>query len=402
MASKEVPHPKSSHSPSSDSSGSTPESFDLETRYIVLNFLSQNPHERHPGCIYSSTASSANSDSNPSHLNFLPKKGHQSFPTSPRKSVKKHKLGKLDSSFRASEDNVSYKYSEEYKKIQRKDYTSTSNDSSDGPYFQKPQKSVSADRVDGKGHFKSLSLDHGLNQGRYFFSSESSPVTDEHMVSASTPFLNYRQTRQESELSSDTGNLSYTSDADDEYESTSSSLHNSFMESRGSRTNDYSLHRLTTLLSESEQDTDLSTVTEDTSVVQVSDRSGFVSDQNTDNVFDDSSPHQGPEINTERNMLVQSSGADLHSSEHGIAESSSVSLDVTSSSSTTVRPIADRSKLRLIIRDQQEWEAEHQSQIQQVLATVEEEINTQMVFLESEVEEGIITDLPPFTHISIS
>lgn len=394
MACKEIPHPKSSHSPSSDSSSNTgtPESFNLETRYIVLNFLSQNPHERHPGCIYSSTASSAASDSNPIH--FHSKKGHQSFPTSPRKSTKKHKLGQLDASLRSSEDNVNYKYHKEHREIHRKD--DTSNDSSDVPYFLKPQKSVSVDRVSDKRHFKSLSLDHGLNQGRYFLCSETSPVVDESKISASTPFLNYRQTRQESELSSDTGNLSYASDADDEYESTSSSLYNSFTEGRGSKHSDFGFHKLATLKSESDLDTDLSTVTGDTSVLVASDQSGHgnqsTDNQATDNVFDDSpiSILQEPEMKMEceRVIHLQSSEADVEHSERVTAESSSMSIDITSSSSTAVRPAADRSKLRLIIRDQQEWESEQQSQIQQVLATVEEEVNTQMIFLESEVEEG--------------
>jgi hypothetical protein len=44
----------------------------LETKFIVLNFMSRNPHERHPGCVYSSTVSSACSDSAP----FKFKKGN--------------------------------------------------------------------------------------------------------------------------------------------------------------------------------------------------------------------------------------------------------------------------------------------------------------------------------------
>jgi hypothetical protein len=56
MASKEIHYPSSSVSPSSNSTSPTPESFVLETKFIVLNFMSRNPHERHPGCVYSSTS----------------------------------------------------------------------------------------------------------------------------------------------------------------------------------------------------------------------------------------------------------------------------------------------------------------------------------------------------------
>lgn len=57
------------------------------------------------------------------------------------------------------------------------------------------------------------------------------------------------------------------------------------------------------------------------------------------------------------------------------------------SSGNNTSSLADRSKLRLIIRDQYEWEEEHH--ISQVFATVEDEVNSEMVSLESEVEEGI-------------
>jgi hypothetical protein len=76
----------------------------------------------------------------------------------------------------------------------------------------------SSNEIHKKRNFKAQSLDHGLSHGRYFLDSDSSPITglDDHSVSVSTPFENYRQRRIHSELSSDEGNQSYISDADDE------------------------------------------------------------------------------------------------------------------------------------------------------------------------------------------
>ncbi|XP_052088438.1 uncharacterized protein LOC127725476 [Mytilus californianus] len=388
MASKELHHPNKSFSPSTDTSSPSSESFAFETKFIVLNFIGQNPHERHPGCVYSSTTSSAASDSNP--FPFHSKKGHQSFPTSPRKLVKTHKLGHLDASFHASEDNVNYKYKKEHKKL---------NEPSVEPFEghlgdSQPTKSSSADKIRDKRHFKSVSLDHGLNQGRYFQESDSSPVidVDKPFVSERTPFLNYRQSRVESELSSDVCNLSYTSDADDEYESTTSSLFSSFTEpgGRGSRE-----QRLSIVKSESELETDVSTVAGDISTDGV----GL-----EDDIFPEEQPMFrqvqciGQVGNDERLSAhsihlpdyLQSPTENLPSSSKrlGVTESESVSLGIGSRSGTTDRS-ADRSKLRLVIRDQQEWEEEQRTEIRQVLATVEDEVNTQMLFLESEVDEAI-------------
>ncbi|XP_076078293.1 uncharacterized protein LOC143048497 [Mytilus galloprovincialis] len=389
MASKELHHSNKSFSPSTDTSSPSPESFAFETKFIVLNFIGQNPHERHPGCVYSSTTSSAASDSNP--FPFHSKNGHQSFPTSPRKLVKTHKLGHLDSSFHASEDNVNYKYKKEHKKL---------NEPSVEPFEghlgdSQPTKSSSADKIHDKRHFKSVSLDHGLNQGRYFQESDSSPVTDvdKPFVSGSTPFLNYRRSRVESELSSEVGNLSYTSDADDEYESTTSSLFSSFTEPGGRGSRD---QRLSIVKSESELETDVSTVAGDISTDGV----GL-----EDDIFQEEQPMFRQEqyciaqignegkLSTHSNQApenLQSPTENLPSSSErlGVTESESVSLGIGSSSGTIDRS-ADRSKLRLVIRDQQEWEEEQRTEIRQVLSTVQDEVNTQMLFLESEVDEAI-------------
>lgn len=407
MASKKIHYPSSSVSPSSNSTSPTPESFVLETKFIVLNFMSRNPHERHPGCVYSSTVSSACSDSAP--FKFKNEKTHHSFPTSPRKFVKPHKLGQLNQSFNTSEDNVSYRCQKEHKKLLSPEL---SNDSfPENSRHLKPLRSSSSNEIHKKRNFKARSLDHGLSHGRYFLDSDSSPITglDDHSVSVSTPFENYRQRRIHSELSSDEGNQSYISDANDEYKSTTSSLFSSLTDCgrQGIKQGDQSIQSLSTLISESEIETDVSTLTGDFSsdgnygvchtpdtVLQrdthSQDETRKLLEENNSIDNGDSSHVEkktdgSKHLETKDEILLLTSQMFIPESLPGYNTGSMAINDNSSGNNTS--SLADRSKLRLIIRDQYEWEEERH--ISQVLATVEDEVNSEMASLESEVEEGI-------------
>lgn len=413
MASKEIHYPSSSVSPSSNSTSPTPESFMLETKFIVLNFMSKDPHERHPGCVYSSTVSSTCSDSAP--FKFKDKKTHNSFPTSPRKSVKPHKLGQLNQSFNTSEDNVSYRYQKEHKKLLSPE---SSNDSfPENSRHLKPLRTSFSNEIHKKRNFKAQSLDHGLSHGRYFVESDSSPITglvDDHSVSVSTPFENYRQKRIHSELSSDEGNQSYISDADDEYESTTSSLFSSLTDcgGQGIKQGNQSIQSLSTLMSESEMETDVSTLTGDFSsdgnygVCHTPDtvlqRNTYSQDETRELLEENNSIDNGDSSHVEKKTdgpkHLETKDENLHLTSQmfipeslpGLYNTGSMVINDNSSSNNT-SSLADRSKLRLIIRDQYEWEEERR--ISQVLATVEDEVNSEMVSLESEVEEGIKKEL---------
>lgn len=410
MASKEIHYPSSSVSPSSNSTSPTPESFALETKFIVLNFMSRNPHERHPGCVYSSTVSSACSDSVP--FKFKNKKAHHTFTTSQRKFVKPDKLGQLNQSFNTSEDNVNYRYQKEHKKLLSPE---SSNDSfPENSRHLKPLRTSSSNEIDKKRNFRAQSLDHGLSHGRYFLESDSSPVTglDDHSrsVFVSTPFENYRQRRIHSELSSDEGSQSYISDADDEYESNTSSLFSSLTDCgrQGIKQGDQSIQSLSTLMSESEIETDVSTLTGDFSsdgnngVCHTTDtvlqRETYSQDETRQSLEENKSIDNGDSSHVEKKTdgpkHLETRDEILHlTSEMFIPESlpclyntGSMTINDNSSSNNT-SSVADRRKLRLIIRNQYEWEEEHH--IRQLLATVEDEVNSEMVSLESEVEEGI-------------
>lgn len=276
----------------------------------------------------------------------------------------------------------------------------------------KPLRTSSSNEIHKKRNFKARSLDHGLSHGRYFLDSDSSPITglDDHSVSVSTPFENYRQRRIHSELSSDEGNQSYISDADDEYESTTSSLFSSLTDcgGQGIKQGDQSIQSLSTLISESEIETDVSTLTGDFSsdgnygvchtpdtVLQrdthSQDETRKLLEENNSIDNGDSSHIEkktdGPKhLETKDEILLLTSQMFIPESLPGLYNTGSMAINDNSSGNNT-SSLADRSKLRLIIRDQYAWEEERH--ISQVLATVEDEVNSEMASLESEVEEGI-------------
>lgn len=323
--------------------------FMFETKYVMLNFMSLIPPDIYRGHI--STSPEAFSFERDVKKNFLKSNMHLSKSKSFDTGIQSRKprlktIGKLKTMEKhlespASEDNVNYHYQTVWKTMDSPDcerfHSDPSSQHATTPLFEK-------------------------SQSAHAFSSSSSPAHSPHK-SISSP------QRQYSDLSS-SEELSYISDADDEYDEFSNA--SSIFSARSISSRDgfldlrRSVHILPTLPSQSED-----TLEVDAFALNEDDSYGTP-------VSSESSHHGKLPEKVKHNLTDADDDEDMADSFEGLQQTV---YDV--DARRTVRQPADRSKLKLMIPSEP-------VQLDDILVSLQTELSSELDELESEFEEGEI------------
>lgn len=356
-----------------DLAPTTPESFNYETKYIVLNFMSMIPdrYSSHPHTPLTSTSES--------DLFIKQISTSRSLPASPPKHRHRKSSSKRNSNGlppQASEDNVGYRYQAAKKYLKQvsnssdeKELLEESLNRSSNTHEQSGNDSTSRHHVQGRG---------SLNLSQY-----------RHLTMTN---------RADSEISTYSNYTDYTSDADDEFEETSNassalgSLNWSGNKNRDSLKGDnvdirHPLSRLPTVPSESE--------------IENESLPSQVWTEGTNSVDGKFSVNDSPSPVDVSHVKLDIVGSEemLGDVDLDVVESGSISIDIPHSSSTT--PSIDRSKLRLDIQDQTEWQCEENRKLQLLFAEMRAELQDEMTSFESEVEDGKFVFTLIFTTVKL-
>ncbi|OWF40222.1 uncharacterized protein LOC110464085 [Mizuhopecten yessoensis] len=427
---EQVPAP-SGHFGSPDSSAGTPDSFNYETKFIVLNFISRNPHRSiSPRSANGGTPLTSTSDSD-HHLHGR-KSASKSMPPSPPKRHKPRLTDFRGAYQRVSEDNIHYKHQRhrtfhtdlaatgngsDYQMRQRvsEDNISHKHNKSHASFEEDPslesssfsmkrhakhhqQMSASANDVnhEDKSFQGSSGIDAGLNHESGNGLDRETPLSRSLMSPAQ--YRQYTMSKMGSEVS---GDYSYTSDADDEGEDTSggSSLWGStggLSGLRGSVDLHQVVSRLPTVQSESEMENE--TVIDSTTIYSTIDGTNNVFEtgvQSIDNSLLDVRTRSACNLS---DIDLEIDYGDLDSTyENDPAVSTSISLEASSSNTSGIKTL-DRSKLRLNIDESQSWANSKAARYEAVARSLRSEIEDEMTSLESEVEEAIKRHVIPSNH----
>ncbi|XP_069129260.1 uncharacterized protein [Argopecten irradians] len=393
------------HFGSPDSSAGTPDSFNYETKFIVLNFMSRNPNKT------ITSPQSVNGHMHAEHMSTSDSDHHgrrsasKSTPPSPPKRHKA-RLSDLRQTYkRVSEDNIHFKYMRHKvfnPDISRNDYQMRQRVSEDNIHhkYDKLHKSLEEDsslessvRRHAKYH-DGISMhtndvnrdDEGINTG---FSNTNGFNRETPRSRNSMSAADYRQYTMSKVGSEVSGDYSYTSDADDEREDTSagSSLWGStggLSGLRGSVDLHQVVSRLPTVQSESEMENEMNDLATTDRVREL----GTLSNDNSQLDVRSRSACNLSDIDLEIDQEMDNAYED------DPAVSTSISLEASSSNTSEIRTL-DRSKLRLDIQEIQSWPNSKAARYEAVAASLRSEIEDEMTSLESEVEEAIKRHIIP-------
>ncbi|XP_060079652.1 uncharacterized protein LOC132559062 [Ylistrum balloti] len=417
------------HFGSPDSCAGTPDSFNYETKFIVLNFISRNPHKSltSPRSVNGGTPPISTSDSD--HHRHGRRSASKSMPPSPPKRHKPRLTDFRQAYQRVSEDNIHYRYNR-YRAINNDLSTAGSNsqmksrDSDDNINHKNDRlhdsfgentslessfssrrhtmhhQQISGSANDGNHDVKSFQGSPGIDTS--FIIDSTNGLDRERPLSRSmmspTQYRRHTMSKMGSEVS---GDYSYTSDADDEGEDTSggSSLWGSIgglNSMRGSVDLHQVVSRLPTVQSVS--DIENETVIDSTTLCNPED--GATS------VLETGMPSNGTsQLDARSRSACNLSDIDLEidyedldsTYENDPAVSTSISLEASSSNTSGIKSL-DRSKLRLDIQESQSWPNSKAARYEAVAASLRSEIEDEMTTLESEVEDAIKSRKIPSCH----
>ncbi|XP_033741570.1 uncharacterized protein LOC117328228 [Pecten maximus] len=407
-----------------DSSVGTPDSFNYETKFIVLNFMSRNPHKTiiSPRSVSSRAHHTSTSDSD----HHGRKSASKSMPPSPPKRHKPKLTDFRQAYQRVSEDNIHYKYmrhrfntasngsnyqmrqrvsedniNHKYNKLHdslEEDASLEFSSSSNKHAKQHQQVSVSANNVnhDDKSVQDSPSINTSFTHGLANGLDRETPLN--RSVMSPTQYRQYTMSKMGSEVS---GEYSDNSDADDEREDTSggSSLWGSTGGLSGLR-GSVDLHQVVSRLPtvQSESDMENETVIDASTISYTQD--------GVSNVFEtEMLSNDNSKLDIGSRSICNLSDIDLdvdygdldNTYEDDPAVSTSISLEASSSNTSGIKSL-DRSKLRLDIQGSQSWPNSKAARYQAVAASLRSEIEDEMTSLESEVEEAIKRHIIPSSH----